>query len=177
MIARSQARRPLARALGLVALALAWLVGCGDEAGRWVERAAADSEAADTALATGDHAEAEARLEALLSRGVPDDVAEEDARVVRQDAYDRLAEIALARGELERAAERVEEGLSLGEREDVFTANLLSTRGRIHEAAGRDAEAARDYHRALRIHEGLLDEALGGGGGSPDEDAPRSEAE
>src|SRR5690606_38712414 len=77
---------------GILALA-ALLVGCdGDaEARAWIAAAAADSAAADQALAEGDAARAEARLEALVAREVPEGVARSDARVVRQDAHDRLA--------------------------------------------------------------------------------------
>jgi tetratricopeptide (TPR) repeat protein len=152
--------RLLRRAAALVA-ALALLVGCGDGAARWTRRAAEDSAAAERALARGDRDEAVRRLTALVEREVPSGVADADARLVRRDACDRLARIALARGNAERARRWVAEGLSQGEAEDVFTANLLTTRGRLHEAAGRDAQAARDYHRALRIHEALLDEVLG----------------
>src|SRR5690606_31104539 len=100
----------------------------------------------------GQPEEAAARLERLVARPVPAAVAEDDARVVRQDAYDRLARFAIDRDDLAAAARFVERGLEQGERSDVFTANLLTTRGRVREATGQDREAARDYHRALRIH-------------------------
>ena len=145
------------RSVHAFALACLLLSGCGDEARSWIAEVRADSEAAETAEGT----EAIVALERLLAREVPDDVAEEDARVVRQDAHERLAQLLLERGDPERARREVEEGLALGERDDVFTANLLTLRGRIFEAQGRDHEAARDYHRALRIHEALLDRALG----------------
>lgn len=155
--------RRLPRALLVLALVLlgAIVAGCDDGAGRWVERAAADSAAAEQALDRGDAEAARRHLRALVNRAVPSDVAERDARVVRQDAYDRLARLALAAGDVAQARRQVEAGLALGEGDDVFTANLLTTRGRVHEAAGRDLEAARDYHRALEINDTLLDRALG----------------
>lgn len=143
------------------ALACALLAACGD--GRaWMEANRADSAAADRAIERGERAEAARHLAAIAEREPPRGVAEEDARVVRQDAYERWARLEMEGGDLAAARARVERGLALGEREDVFTANLLTTRGRIAEAEGRDREAARDYHRALRIEEALLDRALGG---------------
>ena len=154
------------RRLALRAIAMSLLLtlasGCGERAGAWVERAATESAAAERARESGDRAEAMTHLRALVDSEVPTSVAEEDARVVRQDAYDRLARLVLEEGDPARALTLVDRGLGLGERDDVFTASLLTTRGRIHEAAGRDREAARDYHRALRINEVLLDRALGG---------------
>ena len=155
----AHARRWLA--FGGAALACLVASACGD--GRaWMEANAADSAAAERALAACDLDEAALRLRAIAEREVPGEVAEDDARVVRQDAYERWARVEMARGDLDAAAERAARGLALGEREDVFTANLLTTRGRIAEARGRDRDAARDYHRALRIEEALLDRALGG---------------
>lgn len=152
--------------LGLLAL----LCGCEGEAPRaWVAAARADSAAAEAAAAAGDDEAALRRLGALLAREVPAGVAEEDARVVRQDACDRVARIHLARGDAERAMRFVRRGLELGEGEDVFTANLIITRGRAHEASGRDRDAAEDYARAIAIQEALLERALGGErlGGEP----------
>lgn len=146
-----------------LACALACALTACDGGGRaWVEANAADSAAAERALASGDDQEAIEHLSRIAERRAPEAVAEEDARVVRQDAYDRWAQIELGNGNEARAMRLVGRGLGLGEGDDVFTANLLTTRGRIHEAAGRDREAARDYHRALRIEEVLLDRALGG---------------
>lgn len=143
--------------------------GCDDGAPRaWVSASRADSAAATEALTQGDDEAALRRLGALLARPVPDGVAERDARVVRQDACDRVARIHLARGDTRRAMrfatqglELGQAGLELGEADDVFTANLIITRGRIHEAAGRDREAADDYARAIAIQEALLEAALG----------------
>lgn len=147
----------MTRALHAVALVCLLGSGCDDGARSWIADVRADSEAAEA----GDRGEAIEALERLLAREVPDGVAQEDARVVRQDAHERLAQLLLEAGDLERARRVVERGLLLGERDDVFTANLLTLRGRIFEAQGRDHEAAREYHRALRIHEALLDRALG----------------
>ena len=146
----------------LALAALAGLAGCDGGARRWVEQAAEDNAAAERALEAGAPHDARRHLEAIVNREVPSDVASSDARVVRQDAYDRLARLALEAGALDRAMAHAEAGLALGEEDDVFTANLLTTRGRVHEAEGRDREAAGDYHRALAISEALLDRALGG---------------
>jgi tetratricopeptide (TPR) repeat protein len=146
--------------VGLGALVL--FAGCQD-AGTWIDASAMDSAAADAALARGDRQEAVGALRRIVERAVPDDVAPEDGRVVQQDAYERWARIELERGDAASALALVDRGLALGERDDVFTANLLTLRGRAHEASGRDREAASDYHRALRIEEQLLDRVLGGG--------------
>lgn len=145
----------------LVLLALVALSACTPERG-WIERNAADSAAAERALARGDRELAIDRLRAIVERDAPSSVAREDARVVKQDAYDRWARIELSRGDAPAALRLASEGLHLGERRDVFTANLLTTRGRAEEAMERDREAAADYHRALRIEDALLSDALGG---------------
>jgi tetratricopeptide (TPR) repeat protein len=149
-------------ALGLALACAALAAGCGEMATSWVEENREDSAAADEAIREGDHDEAIDHLRRIAERAPARGVAEEDARVVRQDAYDRWARIELARGDTASAERLVDRGLGLGERDDVFTANLLTTRGRLHEMSGRDREAARNYHRALLIEEGLLDRALGG---------------
>lgn len=144
------------------ALVLAFLLwGCEDGARMWIAEVSAESAAAQAAEARGDRAAALEALGRLLDREVPGEVAEEDARVVRQDAHERRARLFFEAGDLDRAGVEVDRGLSLGQHEDVFTANLLTWRGRIREASGQDREAARDYHRALRIHEALLDRVLG----------------
>jgi tetratricopeptide (TPR) repeat protein len=157
--------KPVLRSVGLAGLLAcgALLTGCGQGERVWIEESAADSRLAERALAEGRTDHAVAHLERIALRQVPGGVAEEDARVVRQDAYDRWARIELERGDARKALRLVDRALALGEREDVFTANLLTTRGRIREAEGEDREAARDYHRALRIEEVLLERALGGG--------------
>ncbi len=150
------------RWLLVCAAALAFSCGNATDGGAWIEAAQTDSAAADRAIAAGSHDEAAQHLRAIVERAVPSGVAEEDARVVRQDAYDRWAQLEMKRGSHAEAMELVGRGLALGERTDIFTANLLTTRGKIHEETGRDREAARDYHRALRIEERLLERALGG---------------
>lgn len=147
---------------GPAMLALALVSGCtGSEAERYVAVSARDSEAADRALQHGDPGAALDRLRTIIDREVPNAVAEEDARVIRQDAFDRAARALLAMGASNDASTMIERGLSLGEHVDVFTANLLTTRGRIHESRGDDHQAARDYHRALTIQEALLERTLG----------------
>lgn len=149
------------RAFTLI-LALPIFGGCADDAREWVAACRTESELADAAEEAGRPSEAMEQLERLIARPVPEGVAAEDARVLHQDALARLARLSLDAGDSERARHFVERGLALGEEEDLFTANLLVARGRAHEAEGRDAEAARDYHRALEIHDALLDRALGG---------------
>lgn len=144
-------------------LCLALLHGCAGDAASWIRDVRAASAEADAAEARGDAAAAARALERITEGEVPEAVAAEDARVVRQDAFARLAQLRLDRGDPVAALADVDRGLVLGEREDLFTANLWAMRGRALEAAGRDREAARDYHRALIIHEALLDRALGEG--------------
>lgn len=144
-----------------IVLALLFLGGCADSAATWITDVGGDSARAEAAEQRGDSAAAMEALERLLDRDVPGDIAEDDARVVRQDAHERLARLLFEAGDPERARAEVERGLELGEREDVFTANLLTLRGEIREAAGEDRSAAEDYHRALRIHEALLERVLG----------------
>ena len=146
----------MTRLLHAVALGALLLAGCEGGGRAWMEGARADSAAAEA----GDRDEAIAALERLVAREVPDDVAAEDARVVLQDAYARLAALYLEAGDAGAARREADRGLALGEVDDVFTANLLVARGRADEALGRDQEAARDYHRAIRVHEALLDRAL-----------------
>jgi hypothetical protein len=150
------------RAVALALACAALLPACTPEPEGYVAASAEDSAAADRAIESGDDDGAIDLLRTIAEREVPSSVAEEDARVIRQDAYDRWARVRMQGGELEEARRAVDRGLALGERDDLFTANLLTTRGRIHEARGRDREAARDYHRALVIEEALLDRALGG---------------
>ncbi len=148
--------------LGAVLLAVA-LGGCGgDDAGAWIEASRVQSEAAAAAAAAHDDDAEQVALERLLALGVPDAVAAEDARVVRQDGYERLAGLLYRRGDDARALRAIEAGLALGEADDIFTANLWVIRGRVRERRGQDRAAAEDYHRALLVHERLLDAALGG---------------
>jgi len=137
------------------------LVGCDDGAASWVEGATTANGAADRAIAAEDWGEARGILRAAVDREVPDAVAEQDARIVRQDLLYRLALVELGAGDATAAADRADEGLNLGRAEDVFTANLLVARARAREALDRPREAAGDYFDALEINEKLLDEALG----------------
>ncbi|MBX3272100.1 MAG: hypothetical protein KF729_17675 [Sandaracinaceae bacterium] len=152
----------MTRATATTLLLGALLAGCADDPRAWMTDVRAASERADAAEARGDHAAAIDALEAILSREAPRGLAAEDLRVVRQDAHERLGRASLARGDVDRAAAHAREGLALGEREEIFTANLLALAGRVAEARGDDREAARAYHRALVIHEALLERALGG---------------
>lgn len=156
--------RRLGLALALSASVLT-LFGCAGEAsgpGDYVRAAAFDSREAERAEEAGDHNAAIEALERLIATPVPPGMAEDDARVIRQDAHDRLARARLAAGDLAGARAAADAGLALGERDDLFTANLFTTRGRVNEADGRDRDAAADYERALEINEALLDDALGG---------------
>jgi len=155
----------MSRAAATVALFAALLCGCGDgDARAWLGEVRGLSDEAAAAEASDDRGAALDALTRIVEREVPAAVAADDARVVRQDAYERLARLRLEAGDPEAARAAAERGLALGEREDLFTANLLVQRGRAREASGDDAGAARDYHRALLIHEALLDAALGGDG-------------
>lgn len=137
------------------------LVGCEDGAATWVEGAMEANAAADRAITTEDWDEARRILRGAVDRPVPESVAEEDARVVRQDLLYRLSTVELAAGDPVAAADRADEGLNLGRADDVFTANLLVARAKAREALDRPREAAGDYFDALEINDELLDEALG----------------
>ncbi len=150
--------------LGLGLLLLAPFASCapsGPSPREYVAEARRASGEAEAAAARGDRDAQIAALTALAGEEPPPGVALDDARVIRQDAYERLARARHAAGDAEGARRAVEAGLALGERDDLFTANLLTTRGRLREAAGEDRDAAADYHRALTIHEALLEAALG----------------
>lgn len=146
----------------LFALALfASSLGCDDGAATWVEGAQTANATADTAMAREDWDAARMALRAAVDREVPNAIAEDDARVVRQDLLYRLALVELAAEDPAAAADRADEGLNLGRRDDVFTANLLTARARAREVLDRPREAAGDYFDALEINEKLLGEALG----------------
>ncbi len=149
------------RALASALCLLFALVGCEDRAASWVEGAMEANAAADQAIITEDWDEARRILRAAVDRPVPDSLAEDDARVVRQDLLYRLSGVELAAGDPVAAADRADEGLNLGRADDVFTANLLVARAQAREALDRPREAAGDYFDALEINEELLDEALG----------------
>ena len=153
-------RHLVARTFVYGAFALA-LGSCGpDEAGRWIEEAHASSEAAAAAERAGDLEAEQAALEQIVASEPPSGVAPDDARIVRQDAYERLAHVFERRGDAQSALRQIELGLDLGESQDIFTANLLVRRGRILEMRGLDLDAAGAYHEALMIHEALLEAAL-----------------
>ncbi len=137
------------------------LVGCGDQAGTWIEGAAAANAAADQAITREDWDEARRVLRRAVDRPAPDSVAADDVRVVRQDLLYRLSTVELSAGDAAAAADRADEGLNLGRADDVFTANLLVARAKAREALDRPREAAGDYFDALEINDKLLDEALG----------------
>lgn len=145
----------LCRRTALVALlAFAFTgVGCGgsrdDGAAGWVGRMRA--------------AQTEAQIAAALQTPVPEGIAAEDRRVVRQDLHARLAELQIARGDHAAAERTATRGLNEGTARDVFRASLLIARGRAREALGEDREAADDYYEALRIDEELLNRIMGGG--------------
>ncbi|MGE0786775.1 MAG: hypothetical protein AB7S26_13970 [Sandaracinaceae bacterium] len=144
-------------------LALVGVASCAatSDAGGYVAEASADSQRASDALASGEPGRAIEALEALVARSVPADLEPSDARVILQDAHERLARLYLAAGDTDRAAMHVADGLALGDADDLFCANLYTTSGRVHEARGEDVEAATAYERAMAIHETLLDQELG----------------
>lgn len=155
----------LARAIvaAAVAAVLAACAGCAGRAdsGRWVHQAIEKNRLADRALAERDTATAVALLRDLARRQAPAAVSARDGRVVRQDACFRLALLQLEAGQPAQALRWADYGLELGSGQDLFTANLLIARGHANQALGNDKPAARAYHRALRINEELMNQALG----------------
>ena len=146
-------------------LALVWgATACGSEdAAIYMAEARSVHQRAERALASDDHAGATDEWRAFLDVPVPQSVNGDDARVVRQDVSYRLANLALDRGDTDAAIRWAEQGLNEGLAEDVFTANLYVVRGAARQAAGRDIDAASDYHEALLINDALLQRLLGAG--------------
>lgn len=85
-----------------------------------------------------------------------------DARLIRHDLYCRLAETALRLGEPRTALEWARRGLDLNGPPTPFLAQLMALEGDAWAALGDDANAANSYMKALRAHEGMLDESLDG---------------
>ena len=109
----------------------------------------------------GDPAGARARLEALLDAQTLSPSSDGAQRLALQDTYFRLAQLALAAHDPRRALADAEAGLAYGDAPDLFVANLLVARAAAHEAMGDPRAAAADYHRALKMNETLLAQALG----------------
>ncbi len=99
-------------------------------------------------------------LQAALAVEVPTAVDARLADSLRADAWYRSAEMALLANDSSLAIQDANEGLRLEHAEPVFVANLYVIRGRAHERAGAETEAAADYHQALLVSEGLLLELL-----------------
>lgn len=139
-------------------LALCLAAGCAaatPEARSFVEAArAAHGEADEDQSPAGD-----AALTAFLSAPVPEGVAAEDARALRQDAAYRLGRRLLGRGEAGAAEAVADRGLEDAAM-DVLTASLFVLRGEARETQGQLREAAADYSEALRVNERLLERAL-----------------
>jgi hypothetical protein len=115
----------------------------------------------DAAAARGDFAGSERLLtSALDSLGAG--LSNDDARLVRQDLFCRLAETALRLGQPRAALEWTRRGLELDGPPTPFLAQLIALGGDAWVALGDDAVAAKSYMEALRMHEAMLDESLGG---------------
>jgi hypothetical protein len=130
------------------------------EAADWIARATRTHEASDQALLRGDRSAARRVLAELVNQAPPSQVANDDRRVVLQDACFRLAELELDAQAPRAALGWIEHGLALGRPADVFVANLLVARAQAHERLGDDATATADYHEALVINGALLEQAL-----------------
>ncbi len=127
----------------------------------WLGQALASHRQADDHLRRGDLDGARASLVELVESDAHGGLAASDARAVLQDALFRLSEVEMADGRPGAALAWIERGLGLGDEGDLFAANLYVNQGRALQRLGRDAEAARAYHRALVINDGLLAAALG----------------
>ena len=167
--------RTLARALAMIVLLLAFACSRADDRAGYEEARGERHDARDwlagierahreagEAIAAGSVERARDLLRGAFETAVPPGMAEEDARVVRQDLAFRLGELELAAGDAASAIGWADRGLELGQAEDVFTVNLLIVRGRAREAVGGDREAVSDYFRALEINEALLRRTLDG---------------
>jgi len=134
----------------------------------WLGRVQAAHSRVDRLLAAGQVDAARSVLRASLAMTIPEAVRPLDRRVLLQDTHFRLSQLELGAGDWAEAEAAAGAGLALGRGEDVFTANLLIARGKAREAGGRELDASRDYHEALRINAGLL-EALGSQRATPEE--------
>ncbi|MCB9611840.1 MAG: hypothetical protein H6722_05220 [Sandaracinus sp.] len=153
--------------LALVGATACLAVGCHDDgAAAWLE---ATRQAHASADAANDPRVAERVLLEAFEREVPNGVAAEDARIVRQDLAYRMASLALDDDRAEDARRFADRGLQLGTATDVFTANLYVARGQAREVLGDAVGAAGDYHEALIVNEALLDRVLGDSTPSEDE--------
>jgi tetratricopeptide (TPR) repeat protein len=150
--------------LALVAtlLALLALSGCApaeEQPLAWVTRMSVLQGQATMAMANNDVQRALQALTDIADGAAPPSIAPADLRVIRQDACYQLGLLTYRQGDPELARRWVEQGLHLGRANDLFTANLLTLRGQLFQIQGRDAEAVNDYHAALVINEGLLNES------------------
>ena len=148
---------------GFLLVAVCLGPGCARRADsrHWIQQAREANLVADQALRHNDRRTAVASLRKIVEADAPGNIAESDARAVRQDACFRLASIELDSNRPQEALGWSNRGIGLGGGSDVFTANLLVARGRALQQQGKELQAVKDYHRALIINESLLDKALG----------------
>jgi tetratricopeptide (TPR) repeat protein len=146
-----------------IVLLLGALAACSraPSATSWAEEAAHAHQEADRRLDAGDPAGARARLEALVDAQTLSPSADGAQRLALQDTYFRLAQLALAAHDPKQALADADAGLAYGDAPDLFVANLLVARAAAYEAVGDPRAAASDYHRALKMNETLLAQALG----------------
>ncbi|MBN1944400.1 MAG: hypothetical protein JW797_01935 [Bradymonadales bacterium] len=154
-------RESLALALLVVGSVIAGGCSGGPTPSEWIEAAAQANRLADQALAAGEIETARAALVSIIEAPVPERLALEDRRIVRQDMACRLAELEIDRENPDEALRWVQVGLEEGVADDLFTANLHLVNGRALEMLGRDQEAAQAYYQALLINEILLQQSLG----------------
>jgi hypothetical protein len=116
---------------------------------------------ADAAAARGDLAGSERLLTSALD-SLGSGWSNDDERLVRQDLFCRLAETALRLGQPRAALEWTRRGLDLDGPPTPFLAQLIALGGDAWVALGDEANAAKSYMGALRMHEAMLDENLRG---------------
>ncbi|MBW1810723.1 MAG: hypothetical protein JRJ87_21200 [Deltaproteobacteria bacterium] len=133
------------------------------DSGRWIREAQAANSHADQSIARGNIVAARTALQEILARPAPASIPEQDVIIVKQDIFFRLAMLELQTGKPKAALDWSEQGLSLSQKHDLFTANLLVARGNALEVLGNETNAVGDYHKALKINEKLLNQALDNG--------------
>jgi tetratricopeptide (TPR) repeat protein len=133
------------------------------ESGKWIREAQAANSSADQAIAQGNIVAARTSLRHVLAKPAPTSIPEQDVIIVKQDIYFRLAALELQAGKPKAALIWSEQGLSLSQKHDLFTANLLVAKGNALEALGNEVDAVAEFHKALKINEKLLNQALDDG--------------
>ena len=133
------------------------------DSGKWIREAQAANSSADQSIARGNFVAARTSLQEVLAKPTPASLPDQDVIIVKQDILFRLAALELHAGKPKAALNWSEQGLSLSQKHDLFTANLLVAKGNALQALGNGVDAVAEFHKALKINEKLLNQALDNG--------------